>query len=128
MVITPPETLRIRLLPVSAMYKLPAESKAMANGLDNCALVAEPLSPPKLPGYPAGPLPATVVTTPPETLRMRLLPVSAMYTLPAESTAMPDGKNNWMLVAGPLSPLNPRVPFPAKVVIIPPENFRTRLF
>jgi len=42
-----------------------------------------------------------------------------MYRLPAESTAMPEGPLNWALVAGPLSPLNPRVPFPATGVRIP---------
>jgi len=41
------------------------------------ALVAGPLSPLKPPSR-AAPLPATVVITPPETSRMRLLPESAM--------------------------------------------------
>ena len=50
------------------------------------------------------PPPATVVITPFETLRIRLYP-SAMYRLPAESTATPLGPTNWALVAGPLSPL-----------------------
>ena len=49
--------------------------------------MAGPLSPLK----PGVPFPATVVITPFETLRMRLLPESAMYRLPAESTATPSG-------------------------------------
>jgi len=53
--------------------------------------------------------------------------VSAMYRLPAESTATPLGQNNRALVAGPLSPLKPCVPPPATVVITPFETLRTRL-
>jgi hypothetical protein len=34
------------------------------------------------------------------------------------STATPPGKFNWALVAGPLSPLNPVVPFPAAVLMV----------
>ncbi len=91
--------------------------------MSNSALVAGPLSPLK----PVVPFPATVVITPFETLRMRLLPVSAMYRLPAESTATPSGPFNSALVAGPLSPLKPCVPFPATVVITPFETLRMRL-
>ena len=42
-----------------------------------------------------------------ETMRMRLLTVSAMYRLPVESTATPLGQYNSALVAGPLSPPKP---------------------
>jgi len=59
-----------------------------------------------------------VEITPFATLRMRLLTVSAMYTLPAASTATPQGWFNWALVAGPLSPLYPIVPFPANVLMV----------
>ncbi len=38
-----------------------------------------------------------------------------------------DGAFNWALVAGPLSPLKPDVPFPATVVITPFETLRMRL-
>ena len=65
--------------------------------------MAGPLSPPK----PCVPLPATVVITPFETLRMRLFIKSAMKRSPAESTVTPEGRYNWALVAGPLSPLKP---------------------
>ena len=67
--------------------------------------------------------------TPFETLRMRWLYVSAMYRLPAESTATPWGSLNWALVAGPLSPLKPAVPFPAARVKTPvvASNRRTTL-
>jgi hypothetical protein len=35
---------------------------------------------------------------------------------------------NWALVAGPLSPLEPAVPFPATVVITPFATLRMREF
>ncbi len=51
------------------------------------------------------PLPATVVMIPLVfTFRMRLLPLSAMYTLPSESTVTPFGLLSPALSAGPLSP------------------------
>ena len=69
---------------------------------------------------PLVPLPTTVVITPfAFTRRMQLLPVSAMKTLPAPSTATPCGFHNAALVAGPPSPLKPRVLLPANVVMIP---------
>src|ERR1039457_7086736 len=98
------------------MYRLPAESTATPAGKYNWALVAGPLSPSDAPP------PATVVIPPLETLRMRLLNVSAMYRLPAGSTATPVGFNNWALVAGPLSPSDE--PPPATVPIAPFETFR----
>src|ERR1035438_437679 len=104
--ITPFETLRMRLLKVSATYRLPIESTAILH---------------------AYPLPATVVITPFDTLRTRLFPSSAMKRLPAESKATSDGPPNWALVAKPLSPLKPNVPFPATVVITPFDTLRTRL-
>src|ERR1039457_2023572 len=58
---------------------------------------------------------------------MRSLALSATYTFPAASTAIPVGWFNWALVAGPLSPLNPAVPFPATVVITPFETLKMRL-
>jgi hypothetical protein len=48
--------------------------------------------------------------------------VSAMYKLPAESAATPDGRLSSALVAGPPSPKE--LPPPATVVIVPPETFR----
>src|SRR5271156_2422607 len=94
---------RMRLLVRSAMYRSPAESIAIPLGPFNCALEAGPLSPLK----PAVPFPATVVITPFETLLILLVPESAMYRLPAESTATLSGLDNWALAAGPLSPLKP---------------------
>src|ERR1039457_3665409 len=81
---------------VSAIYKSPAVSTATPKGLFSWALVAGPLSPPKL----IVPFPATVVITPLETLRTRAFALSAIYKLPAESTATPWGPPNWALVAG----------------------------
>jgi hypothetical protein len=65
------------------------------------------------------PPPATVVIAPFETLRTVLLSKSAIYKLPAESTAIPVGKLNWALAAGPLSPPEPYVPLPAARVKMP---------
>src|ERR1035441_4104970 len=100
MVRTPLESLRIS---APAIYRLPAESTATPY---------------------AETFPATVVITPPETLRARELRTSAMYRLPAESTARPHGWFNSALMAGPLSPLNPAVPLPAVVVITPLDTLR----
>ena len=100
-VITPLETLRMRLFSVSPMYRLPAESTATPVRSLNWALVAGPPSPLK----PCVPFPATVVITPFETMRRREAPVSAIYKSPAESTATPSGPPNWALVASPPSPL-----------------------
>jgi hypothetical protein len=53
--------------------------------------------------------------------------MSAMYRLPAESRAIPPSII-WALVAGPLSPLKPNIPFPATVAITPFETLRMRAF
>ena len=98
------ETLRMRWLSVSAMNRLPAPSIARPPGSFSCALVAGPPSPEK----PFVPSPATVVMIPAgKTLRMRLLPVSAMNRLPAPSTATPWRLLSCALVAGPPSPESP---------------------
>ena len=119
----PFETIRTRLFPISAIYKLPAESSARPEMAANCARRAGPLSPAK----PAEPLPATVLMTPFETLRTRWLPPSAMYRLPHGSIATPCGRFNWAWFAGPPSPPKPCVPSPAIVTICPLETLRTRL-
>src|ERR1035441_8563028 len=62
----------------------------------------------------SSPFPATVVIIPAETLRTRKLPQSAMYRLPAESTATSQAMN-WPAAAGPLSPPKLQDPFPAAV-------------
>src|SRR5881296_1293217 len=109
-------TLRIRLLPSSAMYTFPAGSTATPTGKLNSAEVAGPPSPLN----PSLPLPAIVVMIPAvSTLRIRRFPASAMYTLPAGSTATPLGSYNEAEVAGPPSPLNPCLPLPAMVLMIP---------
>ena len=102
------ETLRMWLLPRSAMNRLPAPSTATPSGQFSCALVAGP----PLPEKPGVPLPATVAMMPlGKTLRMRLLPVSAINRLPVLSTATAAGPGkqhtrscNRALVAGPPSP------------------------
>ena len=74
-----------------------------------------------MPSTSAGaPLPASVVTTPPGvvTLRMRLFPVSATTTLPAGSTATPYGPAKAALVPAPSA--NPAAPPPARRLTRPP--------
>src|SRR5437764_638988 len=98
------------------MYTLPAASTATSLGILNSAEVAGPPSPLN----PSLPLPAIVVMVPAvSTLRIRRFPASAMYTLPAGSTATPLGSYNEAEVAGPPSPLNPCLPLPAMVLMIP---------
>src|SRR5580693_7844848 len=96
-VMVPPATLRIALLRVSAIKRLPFEATATAPGAISSALMAAALSP----AYPALPFPATVPIRLPETLRTRLLPVSAMYRLADESIATEDGWYNWALAGAP---------------------------
>ena len=121
-VITPLETLRMRWLEASAMYRLPAAVHGDTVGVINCAPVAGPLSPLK----PCVPLPATVVITPFETLRMRWLARVGDVQVAGGVHGDAVGIVNWALVAGPLSPLKPRVPLPATVVITPFETLRMR--
>ncbi len=113
------DTSRTRLLLASAMKRLPAASTATPVGEYSSALVAGPPSPER----PKAPLPATVLMTPAgDTSRTRLLPWSAMKRSPAASTANPTGlpaRLSSAAVAGPPSPLKPRVPLPATVVIVP---------
>src|SRR5204863_287269 len=74
-----PSTERTRLFAVSAIRVAPFAAIATATGALKPAAVAGPPSPLK----PAVPVPATVVIAPPlETLRMRLLPESAIRKLP----------------------------------------------
>src|SRR5664280_18204 len=96
------------------MYRLPAASTARLPG-PRQAWVAGPPSPQKA----TVPLPATVVMVPSgATRRPRLLPGSAMYRLPAASTARPLGMSRQAWVAGPPSPQKPAVPLPATVVMV----------
>jgi hypothetical protein len=48
--------------------------------------------------------------------------------LPDESTAIPVGEFSWALVAAPLSPLYPAVPFPATAANVPDEFNRITTF
>ena len=59
--------------------------------------------------------------------RMRLLPPSAMYTLPAASSATPVGLCSVANVACPPSPLNELVPVPAIVEITPVDLVTRRM-
>src|SRR5678810_1258771 len=78
-------TFRIRLFPESARYRLSAPSTHRPQGLLIWVLAAANPSPLK----PAAPVPRKVVMLPVATVtfRTRWLYRSAMYTLPAESTA-----------------------------------------
>src|SRR5665213_315007 len=53
------------------------------------------------------------------TIRIRLLYVSATTSSPQLSIASPPGALSSALIAGPLSPENPRVPVPARTVSEP---------
>ena len=98
------------------MYSVPAESTATPSGPFSHALRAAPPSPMK----PRVPVPATVHMVPSGvTLRTTSFPVSAMNKLPVESTATPNGPLICALVAAPPSPVNPAVPLPATVVMVP---------
>ena len=127
------EIRRMRWLPVSpTKINAEAESTAKADGELKDAEVAAPSA------HAGRPSPASVVTvTTPWTvtnLRMRLLVVSATYTLPEVSrlTVTPLGSLNIALV--PVPSKNPELPFPAKVFttiptpVLPDEILRMRLF
>src|ERR1700683_4656596 len=116
------------------MYTLPAPATATPDGVLRFALVPAPPSP-QTPfvGLQAVPVPALVVIVPPGvSLRTRLSLASAMYTLPAPSTATPTGSLRFALVPAPPSPQAAvaglqAVPVPAIVVIVPPGvSLRTR--
>ena len=117
--------MRMRLLPVSAIHTSPDAPTATPKGFASAALVAGPSSPLK----PATPFPATVLMTPVEadTKRMRLLDLSAIHKSPDAPTATPVGPQSDALVAGPLSPLKPLVPFPATVQMSPEEADTRRM-
>ena len=69
------------------------------------------------------------------TLRTLAVKLSAMYTLPAASSATPSGRPSSALTPGPPSPKDapdssyaPKAPVPAIVVIVPfAATLRTRL-
>ena len=84
-------TLRITQLPLSAMKRLPAPSRATPVVVLSSAAVAGPPSPakPDIPGVPATVLIWCVVAS---TLRMTKLPWSAMKRFPATSRATPAGR------------------------------------
>jgi len=91
----------------------------MPEGEANSALVAAKPSPEK----PEVPVPAIVEMTPVDaaTNRMRLLPVSAMYRLPEESTATALGKLSTAAVARHPSPTE-SVEEPQKGLLPPPAT------
>ena len=108
-------TLRTRCSLRSAIYRLPAESTATAQGSTR-ACVDGPPSPTEFV------VPANVVTVPPRAnRRMRLLSRSATYTLPEASRATATGLLNLAAVAAEPSPLKPATPVPAMVAITPLE-------
>ena len=114
-------TRRIRLFRLSAMKRLPAPSTTTPSGRCNCTATAGPWSPLK----PGSPVPATVVMVPERsTRRMRWFPESAMKMFPVVSTATPAGLCSCAARAGPWSPLKPRSPVPATVVMVPERSTR----
>ena len=67
------------------------------------------------------------VAAPPATRRIWLPSVSAMNKFPAASTATDRGLDNVAAVAGPLSPVDPKVPVPATVVMMPVVRLTSRI-
>jgi hypothetical protein len=119
-------TLRTRLFSLSAMYTLSDESTATPKGKFNPADLAWPPSPLNS----LLPVPATVVITLVDTvtLRIRLSPASAMYTLPDASSEIPVIKLKAPAVAWPPSPSVPNAsPDPAIVVMMPVETVTLRI-
>src|SRR3569623_616942 len=105
--------LRIRLFPKSATYTFPAPSAANPLGPLKLAPVPVPFV------FPAVPLPANVVVTPPGVIILtRLFPESPAYTFPDASTATPAGLLK--LAPVPVPFVFPTVPLPACVVVTPP--------
>ncbi len=82
--------------------------------------MAADVAAPPLPLKLALPVPAIVDIIPVDivTLRTRLLPQSATYTLPEESRATPSGRYRVLDVAGRLSPLKVTDPVPAMVTTV----------
>src|SRR5438094_486593 len=96
------------------MYRLPAASAtALVTKVLNAALTAAPPSPLK----PTDPVPASVVITPPDTLRIRF--VSVMNRSPELFTATEKGPPIQALVAAPPSPVVQQMLLPATVVMTP---------
>jgi len=122
----------MRWAPGSAMNKSPALSTATPHGQAREALFAGPPSPAGQlwPLQGAFPVPATVVMAPSgETMRIRPLPLSAMYTFPERSTFTSDGLLSSAAAAGPPSPEKQQLksPFPTTVSMIPSVvTFRMR--
>jgi hypothetical protein len=56
---------------------------------------------------------------------MRLFAVSAMYSLPAESSVTPEGPAKLAAAAGPPSPVKRFGPHPAMVVSLPVGEIRS---
>ena len=98
------------------MYIDPSGPNATSYGVRSRAEVAWPPSP----VFPAVPVPATVEMMPAGvTLRILLLPESAMNRFPAASNASRTGAFSRAEVAWPPSPVLPEVPVPAMVVMVP---------
>src|SRR5689334_19999933 len=106
----------------SVTYRFPDASTATPLGLGMDASSAG-----AVPGY-LEPPPATVVTIPPATLRMRPLYSSATYKFPAGSVARAATPLNCALIAGPPSPEYPTIPVPATLVTVPFDTFWMRAF
>ena len=97
-------TFRIRALNVSAMYRFPCPSKAIAYGCKRFAVRTGPNST----NARLNPFPATVEIVPAAvTRRTRRLFRSAINRFPDASTPNPSGDSNDAEIAGPLSPANP---------------------
>lgn len=109
------------------MYTFPAASATAPRGKPNAAAVPGPPSPRSV----LREAPTIVIMTPLLAFHRRThkLPVSAMATLPAASTATPPGSDSAAVVPVPPSPLYALRPLPMIVEMTPVLAFhrRTRL-
>ena len=118
-------TLRMQLLPVSAMNTLPLLLSATAPGALSVTVVAVPVN---VHAVLPVPPPATWLIVVVTTLRTQLLPVSAMKTLPLLLTATPRGPASVTVVAVPenVHAVLP-VPPPATWLTVVPATLRMQL-
>src|SRR5713226_1053972 len=112
--------LRTRLLEPSAISTLPNPSTDTPAHTSEAAVAGPPS-----PLNPEDPVPAKVETTPVGVI-FRSFDEAQARTFPTESTAKPLATSG-PEVAGPGSLKLPKVPLPAKVVMVPPDTLRMRL-
>src|SRR5262245_26812924 len=119
--VVPTKGPRIVWSAVSATSTMPSGTASMAAGALNRAIAPVPSARPLTPA-----IPPTVVTVPSDTIaRMVLLPVSAMYSVPLASIAIPDGLEKRAAV--PTSSTLPGAPAAPAIVVVSPVAVTRRI-